>query len=150
MLNFDRLEVQLRERRRLLLRKGDALPLHEVAAAFLLSPFVAVGDFGDGSAILLLVGVQHEVALGGVECVRSGMSGSVVKNGGAPYMVIFIIYVNEISGCGGFYPGEAATARYDKLTEPGTCRQFERFEARASGESSLVYRCHFIQREFRQ
>jgi hypothetical protein len=130
--------------------EGDALPLHEVAAAFLLSPFVAVVDCGDGSATLLLVGVQHEVALGGVECVRSGMSaGSVLKNGGVLYTGT-IFYVNEISGCGGFYLGEAATARYDIITEPGTLRQFERFEARASEESTLVYRCHFIQREFRQ
>ena len=151
MLNFDRLGVQLRERRGLrLLRKADALPLHEVAAASLPSPFVAVVDCGDGRATLLLVGVQHEVALGGVECVRSGMSaGSVLKNGGVLYTGT-IFYVNEISGCGGFYSGEAATARYDIITEPGTLRQFERFEARASEESTLVYRCHFIQREFRQ
>lgn len=149
MLNFDRLEVQLRERRGLRLREGDALPLHEVAAAFRKSPFVAVVDFWDGTAILLLVGVQHEVALGGIECVRSGMSGSVVKNGVVLYTVA-AIYINEISGCGGFYPGESFAARYDIITEPGTCRQFERFEARASEESIQAYRCHFIQREFRQ
>lgn len=150
-LNFDRLEVQLRERCGLwLLRKADALPLHEVAAAFLPSPFVAVVDFGEGRAIGLFVGVQHEVAIGGVECVRSGMSGSVLKNAGVPYIAGIIIYINEISGCCGFYPGEAATARYDIIAEPGTCRQFERFEARASVESSQIYRFHIIQREFRQ
>ena len=51
---------------------------------------------GDGPATLLLVGVQHEVALGGIEYVISGMSGSVVKNGGALYAAT-ITYVNEIS-----------------------------------------------------
>ena len=114
------------------------------------SPFIVGRGCGNGTAILVLVGVQHEVALGGVECVISGMSGSVVKNGGALYTAATITYVNEISGCGGFYLGEAATARYNIITEPGTLRQFERFEARASEESTLVYRCHFIQREFRQ
>ena len=146
MLNFDRLEVQLRERRRLLLRKGDAIPSHEFAAGHH-KPFVAVGDFGDGNAILLLVGVQHEVALGGIECVLSGMSASVVKNGGSLYTAATITYANEISGCGGFYPGESFAARYDIIAEPGTHRYFERFEARASVESILAYRCRIIQSE---
>ena len=145
MLNLDRLEVQLRERRGLrLLRKADALPLHEVAVEH--SPFVAVVDFWDGTAILLLVGVQHEVALGGIECVRSGMSGSVVKNGVVLYTDA-VIYINEISGCGGFYPGESFAARYDIIAEPGTLRYFERFEARSFVESSQIYRFHIIQRE---
>ena len=131
------------------MREGDALPFHVAAVEH--SPFVAVGDFGDGRAPLLLVGVQHEFALGGIECVRSGMDGgSVLKNAVALYIVRIIIYVNEVSGCGGFYPGEAATARYDIITEPGTCRQFERLEARAFVESSQIYRFHIIQREFRQ
>jgi hypothetical protein len=34
---------------------------------------------------LLLVGVQHEVALGGIECAISGMTVAVVKNGGTLY-----------------------------------------------------------------
>lgn len=88
-LNFDRLEVQLRERCGLwLLRKADALPLYEVAAASLPSPFVAVVDFGEGRAIGLFVGVQHEVAIGGVECVRSGMSGSVLKTLVFPILLV--------------------------------------------------------------
>ena len=65
------------------------------------SPFIVGRGCGNGTAILVLVGVQHEVALGGVECVISGMSGSVVKNGGALYTAATITYVNEISGCGG-------------------------------------------------
>ena len=111
------------------------------------SPFIVGRGCGNGTAILVLVGVQHEVALGGVECVISGMSGSVVKNGGALYTAATITYVNEISGCGGFYPGESFAARYDIIAEPGTLRYFERFEARASVESVMVYGCHIIQRE---
>lgn len=72
----DRLEVQLRERRGL--RWRDALPFHK-AAMLRHSPFIVGRGCGNGTAILVLVGVQHEVALGGVECVISGMSGSVVK-----------------------------------------------------------------------
>ena len=41
------------------------------------------------------------------------MSISVVKNGGVLYTAATITYVNEISGYGSFYPGEAAAARYD-------------------------------------
>ena len=52
------------------------------------SPFIVGRGCGNGTAILVLVGVQHEVALGGVECVISGMSGSVVKNGGALYLIL--------------------------------------------------------------
>ena len=43
-------------------------------------PFVVAGDFGGGIATLLLIGVQHEVALGGIECAISVMTVSVVKN----------------------------------------------------------------------
>ena len=110
------------------------------------SPFIVGRGCGNGTAILVLVGVQHEVALGGVECVISGMSGSVVKNGGALYAAT-ITYVNEISGCDGFYPGESFAARYDIIAEPSTLRYFERFEARASVESIQAYRCHIIQSE---
>ena len=110
-------------------------------------PFVVAEDFGGGIAILLLVGVQHEVALGGIECVISGMTVSVVKNGGVLYTGGTITYANEISGCGGFYPGESFAARYDIIAEPGTLRYFERFEARASLESLLAYRSHIIQSE---
>ena len=74
------------------------------------------------------------------------MSGSVVKNGGALYAAT-ITYVNEISGCDGFYPGESFAARYDIIAEPSSLRYFERFEARASVESIMVYGCHIIQRE---
>ena len=111
------------------------------------SPFIVGGDCGDGPATLLLVGVQHEVALGGIEYVISGMSGSVVKNGGGLYTAATITYVNEISGYGSFYPGEAAAARYDIIAELGTLRYFERFEARAFVESLLAYRSHIIQSE---
>ena len=38
------------------------------------------------------------------------MTVSVVKNGGALYTAGTITYVNEISGCGGFYPGESFAA----------------------------------------
>lgn len=126
--------------------EGDALPFHVVAVEH--SPFVAVGDFGDGRAVLLLVGVQHEVALGGIECVISGMTGgsSVLKNGVTLYTAA-TIYINEISGCGGFYPGEAVASRYDITAEPGTHRYFEHSEARTSVESIMVYGCHIIQRE---
>lgn len=74
----DRLEVQLRERRGLWWRDADALPFHG-GAVFPHSPFVVGCGCGDGSATILLVGVQHEVALGGIECVISGMTVSVVK-----------------------------------------------------------------------
>lgn len=55
------------------------------------------------------------------------MSISVVKNSGVLYTAATITYVNEISGYGSFYPGEAAAARYDIIAEPGTLRYFERF-----------------------
>lgn len=74
----DRLEVQLRERRGLLLPEGDAIPSHELAVGHH-KPFVVAGDFGGGIATLLLIGVQHEVALGGIECAISVMTVSVVK-----------------------------------------------------------------------
>lgn len=127
------------------MHKGDAIPLHDLAVGHH-KPFVVAEDLGAGIAILLLVGVQHEVALGGIEYVISGMSGSVVKNGGALYAAT-ITYVNEISGCDGFYPGESFAARYDIIAEPSTLRYFERFEARASVESIQAYRCHIIQSE---
>ena len=50
------------------------------------------------------------------------MSISVVKNGGVLYTATTITYVNEISGYGSFYPGEAAAARYDIIAELGTLR----------------------------
>ena len=61
------------------------------------SPSVIAGNFWDGSTVLLLVGVQHKVAPGRSECVLSGMSISVVKNGGVLYTAATITYVNEIS-----------------------------------------------------
>ena len=91
---------------------------------------------GAWHCILLLVGVQHEVALGGIECAISVMTVSVVKNGGALYTAATITYVNEISGCGSFYPGESFAARYDIIAELGTLRYFERFETCASVEIS--------------
>ena len=145
MLNLDRLEVQLRERCGLPWR--DAHPSHGAAAVLPNSPFVVGGGCGDGTATLVLVGVQHEGALGGVEYVISGMGGSVVKNAGVLYTGGTITYMNEISGCGGFYPGESFAARYDIIAEPGTLRYFERFEVRASVESIQAYRCHIIQSE---
>lgn len=51
------------------------------------------------------------------------------ENGGVLYTAATITYVNEISGYGSFYPGEAAAARYDIIAELGTLRYFERFEA---------------------
>ena len=128
------------------MHKGDAIPLHDLAVGHH-KPFVVAEDLGAGIAILLLVGVQHEGAIGGIECAISVMTVSVVKNGGALYTAGTITYVNEISGCGGFYPGEAAAARYDISAELGTLRYFERFEARASVESLLAYRSHIIQSE---
>lgn len=62
----------------LLLHKGDAIPLHDLAVGHH-KPFVVAEDLGAGIAILLLVGVQHEVALGGIECAISGMTVAVVK-----------------------------------------------------------------------
>ena len=92
------------------------------AAVLQRSPSVVGGGCGDGIATLLLVGVQHEVALGGIECVLSGMSASVLKNTVVLYTGGTITYVNEISGCGGFYPGESFAARYDIIAEPDTLR----------------------------
>lgn len=69
------------------------------------------------------------------------------ENGGVLYTGGTITYANEISGCGGFYPGESFAARYDIIAELGTLRYFERFEARASVESLLAYRSHIIQSE---
>ena len=89
------------------------------------SPSVIAGNFWDGSTVLLLVGVQHKVAPGGSECVLSGMSISVVKNGVVLYTAI-PNYIQEIPGCRGFYPGESFTARYNIIAEPGTLRYFER------------------------
>ena len=66
------------------MHKGDAIPLHDLAVGHH-KPFVVAEDLGAGIAILLLVGVQHEVALGGIECAISGMTVAVVKNGGTLY-----------------------------------------------------------------
>ena len=122
------------------LREGDAFPNYETVR-----PFVTIGDCGDGIAALLLVGVQHEGALGGIECVLSGMD--FVPKNTFSYCTLGIIYINEITGCGGFYPGESFAARYDISAEPGTQRYFERFETCTSVESIMVYGCHIIQRE---
>ena len=72
------------------------------------SPFIVGRGCGNGTAILVLVGVQHEVALGGVECVISGMSGSVVKNGGALYTAATITYVTK-------FPAAVASIRVRAL-----------------------------------
>lgn len=78
------------------------------------------------------------------------MSISVVKNSGVLYTAATITYVNEISGYGSFYPGEAAAARYDIIAEPGTLRYFERFKTCASVESLPTYLCHIIQNKHLQ
>lgn len=128
------------------MHKGDAIPFHDFAVGRY-KPSVVAEDLGGGIAILLLVGVQHEVAPGGIECAISGMTVSVVKNGGVPYADVITTYVCEISGCGGFYPGEAAAARYDIIAELGTLRYFERFETCASVENLPAYLSHLIQSE---
>lgn len=126
--------------------ESNAFPHHRTGIGRQ-SPSVIAGNFWDGSTVLLLVGIQHKVAPGRSEYVLSGMSISVVKNGGVLYTAATITYVNEISGYGSFYPGEAAAARYDIIAELGTLRYFERFEARAFVESLLAYRSHIIQSE---
>ena len=72
------------------------------------------------------------------------MSISVVKNGVVLYTAI-PNYIQEIPGCGDFYPGENFTTRYNIIVEPGTLRYFERFKACTSVENSQAYLCHIIQ-----
>ena len=66
------------------------------------------------------------------------------------YCTAGIIYINEITGGGGFYPGKRAASRNDIIAEPGALQYFERLQTRTSPESIIVYRRHIIRREFRQ
>ena len=64
--------------------ESNAFPHHRTGIGRQ-SPSVIAGNFWDGSTVLLLVGIQHKVAPGRSEYVLSGMSISVVKNGGVLY-----------------------------------------------------------------